>query len=80
MKQSVEDEKPGGAARVGAGLSTRGHNIAGRGPRETSYREAMTQDIVGGSEVQQAAKRRSERSPAPTCGCRPLMSISSENK
>ena len=30
-------------------------NIAGRGPRETSYREAMTQAIVGGSEVQQAA-------------------------
>ncbi|MBO7509834.1 MAG: hypothetical protein J6T35_01500 [Bacteroidales bacterium] len=32
----------------------------------------MTQDIVGGSEVQQAAKRRSERSPAPTRGCRPF--------
>ena len=33
----------------------------------------MTQDIVGGYKVQQAAKRRSERSPAPTRGCHPLI-------
>ena len=48
-------EEKGRSRQGGRGFVHPRTNIAGRGPQETSYREAMTQAIVGGSEVQQAA-------------------------
>ena len=48
-------EEKGRSRQGGRGFVHPRTNIAGRGPQETSYREAMMQAIVGGSEVQQAA-------------------------